>query len=296
MIRLETETIALWLAPEMGGSVVRFRYRGQDVFRDGTGARTVLETSSFPLVPFAGRIADSRFNWRGKPVALTPVFPGDPASRHAIHGHGWLSAWAVTSADAASAEIVLDHAADDWPWTYRATQRFALTDHGFTLRMSVTNQGAEPMPAGMGPHPYFPRNDRTMLRALHRSEWQTDGAGLPLRPQAHARAIDWWNGAPVESRLVDTAYGDREGDIEIIWPDRQLYLTIRPSDELPHTVVYVPPGADFFCVEPISHVPNALNAPDPAALGIRTLELGETWSAAIGFEVREQQPSPVESH
>ena len=41
-------------------------------------------------------------------------------------------------------------------------------------------------------------------------------------------------------------------------------------------MVYIPRGADYFCVEPVTHAVNAMNLPDAAAAGLWTLEPGAT--------------------
>lgn len=282
-LRLANDTVELVLAPELGGSVLRFRWCGRDVLRDSMGARTVLETASFPLVPFAGRIAGSRFPWGGRTIELTPLFPGEASPQHAIHGHGWLAPWHVARTDEACAELAFDAPPDDWPWPYRAVQRFTLTPVGFVQEIEVTNLSGEPMPSGIGIHPYFPRDADAVLRAAHRSEWRTDGAGLMLEEDLRPQALDWWGDAPAGARNVDTAYGHREGAISLIWPARDVALEIAPDARLAHTVIYVPPGEDFFCVEPVSHVPNAHNRAEEGLQGLVALAPGETIAAAIGF-------------
>ena len=51
------------------------------------------------------------------------------------------------------------------------------------------------------------------------------------------------------------------------------------------TIVYVPPGRDFFAVEPVSHVNNAVNRPDIADRGMRVLGPGERMAAKVRFGV-----------
>jgi aldose 1-epimerase len=54
-----------------------------------------------------------------------------------------------------------------------------------------------------------------------------------------------------------------------------------------HTVIYTPQAHDFFCVEPVSHMPNAVNRPEPADItGLRSLAPGEAMALECRFEVR----------
>ena len=44
----------------------------------------------------------------------------------------------------------------------------------------------------------------------------------------------------------------------ITWPDRR--TTIEADASLRHLVVYTPPRERFFCVEPVSHMNDAINS------------------------------------
>ncbi len=283
-LKLSAGDVELHLRPRVGGSVALFRYRGMDVFRPmPEGSSNVLEAASFPLVPFSGRIANGCFFWDRVMVRLPSNFPGRPADPHTIHGYGWLKPWMVKEATATHAVLTLVCDRSPWPWAFEVEQRFDLTESGFVQKLTLTNRDETPMPAGLGVHPYFPRTRLTLLSALHISEWTTPTDGIPRRELRWASAVDWWSGAPVETRLVDTAYGHRRGDMVVMWPERDLRLTITPSDDLAQSVIYVPPDETFFCAEPVSHIPNAHNQPQPEALGLRTLGPGETWSVSVGF-------------
>src|SRR5207249_4729919 len=115
------------------------------------------------------------------------------------------------------------------------------------------------MPAGLGFHPYFERSPATRYRGMHRGDWQNSPDCLPLSLTEFPTPRDWWNGEPVGTRTVDTVYTGRDGPLRIDWPERRMGLVMEPSDSLPFTVVYTPEDADFFCVEPVSHMTDAVN-------------------------------------
>ena len=51
-------------------------------------------------------------------------------------------------------------------------------------------------------------------------------------------------------------------------------LVLDGCEATAYAIVYIPEGADYFCVEPVTHAVNAMNHPDPAAGGLWTLEPG----------------------
>jgi len=142
--------------------------------------------------------------------------------------------------------------------------------------------GATAMPAGLGFHPYFPRTGQTRYLGLHRGEWQASTESLPLALHDAGRPIDWWQGQPVGSRAVDTAYTDRAGPLVVTWPERALALTITPCDLLALTVVFSPANADFVCIEPVSNATDALNRAG-AGGAMQRLGAGETLSVDMHY-------------
>jgi len=269
----------LVVSPARGGSILAFEWQGQPLLREAAGSG-ILDVACFALVPFSNRIAGGRFDWLGRATALTPNFPEvDP--RNPLHGFGWLSEWTILSVASDAIRLGHTYPRGDWPWGYRAELDYALGGQGLTARLALTNLAATAMPAGLGFHPYFPRNAATRYLGLHRGEWRNGADGLPAALDDRTAAIDWWAGAPVGTRQVDTVYSGREGALQVCWPDRALSLQIDCSDNLSMTSVFAPRDADWFCVEPVSHMTDALNHPDGA---MAILQPGETMSAELRME------------
>jgi aldose 1-epimerase len=275
-INLASHGYALSLAPETGGGVVRFAWEGEDIFRPARGG-DVLDSGCFPLVPFSNRIAGSRFAFGGEEICLAPNHPhatGDPV----LHGFGWLAAWAVEAAEPERAVLRYDHLADAWPWGFTARASFALDKLGLLARIELHNRSARAMPAGLGFHPFFPRTASTRYIGWHRGEWEVDADCLPLRLDERSEGRDWWDGQPADTRIVDTAFVGRTGPLRIEWPERGVGAVIAPSEDLNYTVVYVPAGEDYLCVEPVSHATDALNR-DPGSM--RILGPDKRWSVSM---------------
>lgn len=276
MIEIEGGPYRAVLDPEQGGSLRSLQWRGLDLLRPQRGAG-VLESAGFPLVPFCNRIAGSAFTFEGRPIALSP---NHPAARDepVLHGFGWLSRWRVEQVEGGHARLIWQHDRGEWPWRFLAAQEFELGEASAVLRLAATNLDDTPMPVGLGFHPYFPRIGRTIYRGLHAAERQRDGA--LLRSGAPA---DWWQGADIGARTVDTTYAAREGVLTVEWPERGLGIALAPSDDLPFTHVYVPPGEDAFCIEPVSHLPEAFHS-RAASDGMRVLMPGETLAVSLRLE------------
>nr|WP_298894692.1 aldose 1-epimerase [uncultured Altererythrobacter sp.] len=280
MLELTSGDYRVVIEPERGGSLAAFEWAGLSMLR-ASRPGAMSETACFPLVPFSNRIANGEFEMAGNTIQLGPNAPSLD-DKNPIHGYGWLSAWDVVSADATRVVIEHIHDGSEWPWRYRARQHIILGEDGLLLQLSVTNLDENMMPAGLGFHPYFPCRAETLYHGLHRGEWSVDEGSLPTRLVELSEPADWWMGAPVGSRNVDTVYTGRDGSLTLIWPDVGAKAIIRPSDNLPYTVVYTPRGLDFFCIEPVSHETNAINKKSG---GMTILAPRETMQASMHIEV-----------
>jgi aldose 1-epimerase len=248
----------LELQPHIGGSIARFDWRGKPIMRP-TGGTAITDSACFPMVPFCNRIAFGRFTHRGKIVQVQPNFPGN-CHPHPLHGFGWLTAWEVIEHDEDRIVLRHEYPAGEWPWSYVAKQSFTLTIDGLLHTLMIRNEGGSLMPAGLGMHPYFPNSGDAYFHSLHSLEWLTSADGLPISCTDRSVPIDWWHGMPVSTRDVDTVYSNRHGPLQIHWPSRNVLLRITPSHNLPHTGVFAPANASWFCVEPMSHATDAVNA------------------------------------
>lgn len=275
---LRSGDVAIAIAPERGGGLLGFHWRGQPVFADVRGDAPT-DMACVPLLPFANRIANGRFVLAGRQNML-PRLPGEA---HALHGEGWLSAWGVADAGPTHATLDFDHPAHHWPWHYRAVQHLRLTDDGYHHTLHLTNLDNTPMPAGLGLHPWLPSAATTVYHGLHTGRWQMGEDQLPREAVIAAVPQDWWHGTAVASQIVDTCFIGRVGDLAIAWPERGMALTMTPSPVLCFTHVYVPGSTDFFCVEPVSHSPDAIHRPGEP--GLVWLQPGETLSADVTFRV-----------
>lgn len=254
---------SLSLRPDLGGAIATLRHNGTDILRPTPATATdPLETACFPLVPYANRIESGRFSFDGQAHHLPQNHPGQA---HPLHGTGWKSAWTVGGQDEHSVTLIHHHTANEnWPWHYTAEQHFELSERGLHMALSVENTDTRPMPAGLGFHPYFPAHPDTRLQFEAKSVWLADAEMLPTQPAEAPHFADFSTGAPVlRNTLLDNAYAGWCGSAHIETPNGALELT---AENTPFLHVFMPPGADFFCAEPVSTMPNALNRAEVTTL------------------------------
>jgi aldose 1-epimerase len=279
VITLRDEDATLGIAPAVGGSIVSYTFRGKDIFRASTPAiATALEGACFPLVPFANRIAFGTFSWRGRDIRLKRNFGDHP---HVLHGKGWQAPWRVASQMPVRAALRYDHAADDWPWPFSAGQIFELKAGALDIHLSITNAGSEWMPVSLGFHPFFPRLPSTRLTASVRGVWLSDDTQIPTRLVEATHFLDLAHGVAVaHAPFVDNCHSGWNGSAVIDQPELGLRIRFSASSTFLH--VFTPLGANYFCVEPVTAMPDAVHRSEPSeTTGLHTLEPGATFSLSM---------------
>jgi aldose 1-epimerase len=286
-VTLGAGNLRLELSPSIGGSISAFEWIDGDSARPilrkcNTNLEKVLDAASFPLVPYVNRLRGGHFSFRGRDVRLQPNMAGDPSP---LHGQGWLGGWTVERQDERSAALSFLHDAGEWPWSYAAQQDFRLDERGLTIALGCRNTSSEPMPCGLGQHPYFPCGGETRIDTRVMHVWTIDEHVLPVEEVPATGRFD------LADRLVcgqdlDHGFGGWGGEARMSDPDWPYEVRLSSPDAR-FFQLYSPPTGGIFVAEPVTHANAALNAPEEewAELGMRVLEPGEQMKLDMRLEV-----------
>jgi aldose 1-epimerase len=270
IITLETPAQRLQLVPRLGGGVAAWDWKSEagwtPLFRPWDRASEDRYTlACFPLVPWSNRITAGGFDFDGVHYPVRPNRAGEP---YPIHGDGWLQPWRVTRHEADSVTLELESQGYDGnPYHYRSRQRYTLLPDGLAIELAVTHLGDRPLPYGLGLHPYFMRNEATRLRARSDGVWLSGADPIPV---AHSSVLppgwDYNRPAPLDGPMIDNCFSGWDGVARIDYPDRGLSIIMRMQDSPGYTLMYRPPGLNFFCLEPITHPIDAFHMPGQPGL------------------------------
>jgi aldose 1-epimerase len=279
--------LKLELSPSIGGSISSFEWvdgtRRVPILRKcHTGLQNVLDAACFPLVPFVNRIRGGRFDFRNRAIRLAPNMPGDPSP---LHGQGWLGSWQVDLHRGSKAVLSFDHPAAEWPWHYRAEQSVSLDERGLALGLTCRNLSDEPMPCGLGLHPYFPCGPDTRLDTRVTHAWTIDDHVLPVDKVSASGRFDLADRA-VCGQDLDHGFGGWRGVARISDPGWPFEIRMSSPDAA-FFQLYSPASGGVFVAEPVSHANAALNAPEHQwpELGMRVLGPGEAMSLEMRLNV-----------
>jgi aldose 1-epimerase len=287
VVTLAAGKLKLELSPSIGGSISAFDWiEGADrrpiLRKSHSPLEKVLDACCFPLVPYVNRIRGGRFTFRGREVELARNMPGDPSP---LHGQGWLNPWTVEDRGESAAVLSYVHSSGEWPWAYEALQHVTLDPAGLSMRLTCRNTSDEPMPCGLGFHPYFPCGAQTRLDTSVGCAWTVDAHVLPVDKVPAEGRFD------LHDRLVcgqglDNGFGGWSGEARMSDPDWRFELRLS-SPQAKFFQLYSPPDGGLFVAEPVTHANAALNAPesDWAGLGMRVLEPGTGMSLDMRLDV-----------
>jgi aldose 1-epimerase len=189
------------------------------------------------MAPFAGRVRDGQFRFRGESFQLPLDLPP-----HAIHGTVYRQPWTIV--DDATIAIRLG---DPWPFPGTVVQRFSLEPDSMRVTMSL--RAEQPMPASIGWHPWFRRRltesgDDVDLQFDAELMFERDATGIPTGQLVGPTERPW-----------DDCFTGVRADPVVRWGN-DLELTIGSSCDC---WVVFDQRPDGICVEPQTAPPDALN-------------------------------------
>ena len=160
-----------------------------------------------------------------------------------------------------------------------------LDAEGLAVRLGCRNLSGEPMPCGLGLHPYFPCTPTTRIDTKVSHVWTIDARVLPVDRIPATGRYDLAD-RPVCGQGLDNGFDGWSGEAAIASPALPFALLIR-SPDAGRFQLYSPPSGGHFVAEPVTHANSALNRPEAewSALGIRILDPGEEMALNARFDV-----------
>jgi aldose 1-epimerase len=287
-ITLVSGNAQLEVQPHIGASVSRFAWKGIDILRktpdDAIATSAVRQMCSYPLVPYSNRIGHGKLAVRDKTFQLRPNFPNEP---HAIHGVGWQRAWEVMKQDKNSAVLRYKHTPDaDWPFAFEVEQTITLADSSAEFSIRATNLDVQPMPVGLGFHPFFPIDTNTTLQSEWTGVWEMGEDKLPTKLVALPATADFTKARNVFDWKVDNCFVGWSRRAVLGYATHQ--TTITASSACGNVVCFAPrDGRNFIALEPVSNVINAfaLAASGVPNTGARLIGRGDSFDIRMTISV-----------
>jgi aldose 1-epimerase len=277
-VRLGDGPIEVSVLPEVGARLHRLRAYGHDLLRTpgdaAVHADDPLFWGAYVMAPWCNRLQAAPTRVGGRTVALDANFPDGSA----IHGQVYARPWKRRG------DFLSVMGGDDgWPWAYALEMRVDVTASLVRLSLTLKNRSTEPMPAGVGLHPWWRSPGMLAVpgsRVYPRNP-VPDGEARPAEGELDLHVL-----APPPAGL-DATWTDIAGSSVILsWPDLGLQATLVMSASLSHVAVATPAGVDAIAVEPQSHAPFGLDRLlRRGDGGMFLLPPGETLAATLDIRI-----------
>ena len=269
------------IAPDLGFNCFEFRAvvgdRIVDVldsvpgFEEG-GQRA--SSSGIPILfPFPNRIRAGRFLWNGREYVL----PGTDKWGNAIHGLCMDRPWRVVrqSDDFVTGQFQLSVDAPDrralWPSDFVIEVDYELVRSRLRARFRISNPGNNPLPWGLGTHPYFklplcPRSriDDCLVEVPARSIWELEnclptGRILPVNEANDLRDGEYVNLLKLDDVYTGLEYEGPQFDCLVVDEKAGLQVSLTSPPIFREIVAFTPPNRAAVCLEPYTCPTDAVN-------------------------------------
>ncbi len=282
---LKNEKLSLGILPNCGGSLSFLKYKGKDILRPCDPNENEANNSSlFPMIPYTSFISDGHFPYFG----ITRTVPTNSSiSKYPMHGDVWRSKLKVIKQSESSVELQLVHKKlEGFPYDYTTYVIYTLKENDLLITLKLQNDTPLPMPYGLGIHPFFKLDKSTMIQYNAQNIWFRGGDPILGHPYAIPPALDFSNARTIPHETIDISVDNWDSKATVFYEN--CTVKIQADETFTHLILHAPRGKDFFCLEPVSHTPDAFNlaAQGVVGTGIQSLGPKEKVSNTIIFSLK----------
>ena len=236
--------------PEAGARLHRLRAFGHDLLRT-PDEPAIHQTDPFfwgayVMAPWCNRLDAAPIRVGSRLVDLASNFPDGSA----IHGQVYARPWRVDE----EGRLTIRAGGDAWPWRYQVDQQLAVSGAELRIQLALTNIDDEPMPAGLGLHPWFRRPLHLAIHArnVFRNNLNSEARPRPVNGPFDLRAL-----GDMPNELDATWTNLSDPAVELAWP-----VGVRATLHIEASSAFVaaasPSSMDAVAVEPQTNAPQGL--------------------------------------
>ena len=284
------------LVPGQGANLLSLQIGGHEWIEGCTTPEHLTAnpwSRSSLLFPFPNRLRDGRYEWLGKTYQFQT---NDTQRDNALHGFAPLGvlSFAVADPDLQAGQGTLhtyyeyDGRRESYPFPFRIDFSVTLRDGGevdFDLRMQ--NTGTQPIPAGLGYHPYFRAGESVNAYRLRMPAVDMIGVDKRMIPNGKSYAFDRYASAQsIGIDVLDNCFRlrAREGRVSTVvegtYGRLELWQEAGP-DGYGYLQVFTHPERTSLALEPMTCNIDAFNNQQ----GLVTLDPGAAFGSRFGLRI-----------
>jgi aldose 1-epimerase len=291
------------VAPSMGNNAYSMKVNGHQIY--WSPFATLAEWKAKPtmignpfLAPWANRIDGDSYWANGRRYLLNAELKNIRKDGNGKPIHGLLtyaSDWKVTAveADARAARVTsrLEYWRDpdrmaQFPFAHNIEMTYRLSNGVLEVETVLENLSKEPMPVGIGYHPYYQLTDSP------RDQWKVH---VPARdhvvlsqvlvPTGEVKPLALADPVSLAGNKLDDVFTNlvRGADgLAVFWVQgvkQKVEFAFGPN--YPVSVVYAPPGRGFICFEPMTGVTNMFNLGHEGKFPLQSVPAAGQWKESF---------------
>jgi aldose 1-epimerase len=247
------------------------------------------------LEPWANRLDQDAFYANGRKYLLNPDLGNvrrDP-NQKPIHGLLLFSPyWKVTKLEAGDRAARVTSRLEFWrypelmaqfPFAHAVEMTYKLAGGTLEVETLLENQSSDPMPVGVGYHPYFqvPDTPRDQCKVHVAAREHLELSPL-LIPTGERTPVTYPDPVSLATTQLDDVFGnlvrgkDKRAEFWVEGGGKKISVVYGPKYTV--AVIYAPPGKDFICFEPMSAITDAFNlAHSGIYKELQSIPPGGTW-------------------
>ena len=274
-VQLADDDIEVVILPEVGARLHRLRVRGHDLLRTPADLsdhlRDPFRWGAYVMAPWCNRVEAGPVRAGSRLISPGANFPDGSA----IHGQVYARPWQQLG----DGKFLISAGGDGWPWEYEVGLRIQIANRSLWIEQTLTNLAVDPMPAGLGLHPWF---RRPLLVAIHAEVVYPVNTASQPQPEPVSGSFDLRDMSEMAADLDATWARLADPPVELRWPTIGIGATFRITAPTPHVVAASPGELDAIAIEPQTHAPQGLRRllnGEPG--GLAPLDPGRTLSLAV---------------
>jgi aldose 1-epimerase len=250
-LRIANDTLEVVILPEVGARIHRLRVLGHDLLRTPDNVARHLSDpfcwGAFVMAPWCNRIEAGSVAVGSRRITLDPNF----SDGSAIHGQVFARRWEPQG----DRSLIVRAGGDEWPWEYEVGLNTDVVEGSLRIEQTLTNLAPDPMPAGIGLHPWFRRPLEVAIRGdlVHKA----NTVSLP-QPEPVSGPFDLREIGEMSDDLDATWTRLDDPPVELRWPSLGVHATMRIAAPGAYVVAASPSRLDAIAVEPETHAPQGL--------------------------------------
>ncbi|MBA6152184.1 aldose 1-epimerase [Gelidibacter maritimus] len=232
------------------------------------------------LFPFANRIKDGQYRFKGQEFQLNP---NQKEEHNALHGLVYNKTFLVThqSVQKERAEIIMEYdykqVEAGFPFTFKMQLKYTFTQTGLNINISVINTSETAFPFTIGWHPYFLsenlENSILKFESEHKLNIGERNIGSHLEPISPIDSV------VLKNKDLDDCWQIKGTDVKFDTPFYKLVLSSSETDAF--LQLYTPPKEHIIAIEPTTGVSDSFNN----NIGLKFLEPRKTFEIDWALKV-----------